>query len=290
MESIKKSALTSNPVYSENLSNKKEDLLEVYKIRNSSDAMMHMPDRYNKFKLVCDTLLQKGPIFIIKHNGKQMISLGPDLNMTMGTKEVLRRFKGEENEKTVLVPYAFADCQRFLVYLSKNYTDKDFNEYIKDLKETRDDFNKPFSAAGSREYIDATNTVGSPSLSTETIEKIPPFILKEIKETEEKLKSLKKMVDLYSNLTLQNKEKIEELQKTIDFTNPEEGADGANFHRSTSEEASFLVTGPSTESTFYKTAPDDDIKKCTDCNCTENECCSEDEEESWVDGKCLCCK
>lgn len=281
MEMLKKSVLTANPVYD-------SGILEVYKIRNSSDAQLHMPDRYSQFKLVCDTLLKKGPIFIIKREGKELVSLGPDLNMTMGKKQVLRKFKDQDKERMISLPYTFEDCQRSLVYLSKNYTDKDFSQYIKDLKDTRDDFAKPLSATSSREYIDATKITGAPS--NETIEKIPPFILKEIEETEEKLSVLKKIVELHTNLTLQNQEKIKELERTINFTNPEEGADDANFRRSTSEEASFLIKGPATESTFYKTAPDSDLKECIECTCTETDCCSEDEEESWVNGKCLCCK
>lgn len=287
MKILEKIAKTVNPVYVKESFDKKNDILELYKIEDIEDAKKYMADSYDKLKLLYETLLQKGPIFLVKYQGNILISVGPDLNISTGKKEVLRRFKDQDQEKVISIPVTFEECQRFLSHLFKNYKDEDFTKYIKELKSVREDFGITGGATSSREYIDAKKTKAESSI--ETVEEVPPFILKEIKKTEEKLKVLKEIVNLHTDLNSEKNEKIKELMRTIDFTNPESGSDEGNFHRSSGEEASFVITGPASESTFYRTAPDN-LKKCKDCDCTEEDCCSEDEDSYWVDGKCICCK
>ena len=223
-------------VYEKDGLKKRGDLLEVYKIKTDADAKRYMEEPYNKFKLVYDTLLAKGPIFLIKYNGEDVVRIGPDLNVTVGKKEVQRTFKDSEKEKTVKIPYTIEEILPFLNHVDRNYKDKDFQSYVKEFKEQNSDIFKFSSSWGKgREGLDAST------------EEVPPIILKEVEVTEKKLTKLKDLINLMKNKE-QNKEKITELTREIDF-DEETGTfvRTAPMIASNTEEATFLRTAPEKE-------------------------------------------
>lgn len=268
---------TVNPVYKKQGYKQIDDLLELYKINDSEDAQLYIGDRYGELKLVYETILRNGPIFLIKYNNKDVVSLGPDLNITVGKKEVKRTFKDSEEEKTILIPYTMKDVAPFLKHVDKNYKEDSFQSYMKELKEERDDLFKFSSSWGKgREGLDA-----APGVEL-AVEKVPPVITKELQETEKKLNKLKELINLMNQDKEQNKEKIEQLTRDIDFD-----IDTGTFVRTApmkagaEEEASFIRTAPEESAKFLRLAP----KECVNCGCTEEEC---SEGCECIEGKCYC--
>lgn len=268
---------TVNPVYKKQGYKKIDDLLELYKINNSEDAQLYIGDRYGELKLVYETILRNGPIFLIKYNNKDVVSLGPDLNITVGKKEVKRTFKDSEEEKTILIPYTMKDVAPFLNHIDRNYKEDTFQSYMKELKEDRDDLFRFSSSWGKgREGLDA-----SPGVEL-AVEKVPPVITKELQETEKKLNKLKELISLMNQDGEQNKEKIQQLTRDIDFD-----IDTGTFVRTApmkagaEEEAAFIRTAPEESAKFLRLAP----KECVNCGCTEEECAEGCE---CKEGKCNC--
>lgn len=268
---------TVNPVYKKQGYKKIDDLLELYKINDSEDAQLYIGDRYGELKLVYETILRNGPIFLIKYNNKDVVSLGPDLNITVGKKEVKRTFKDSEEEKTILIPYTMKDVAPFLNHIDRNYKEDTFQSYMKELKEDRDDLFRFSSSWGKgREGLDA-----SPGVEL-AVEKVPPVITKELQETEKKLNKLKELISLMNQDGEQNKEKIQQLTRDIDFD-----IDTGTFVRTApmkagaEEEAAFIRTAPEESAKFLRLAP----KECVNCGCTEEECAEGCE---CKEGKCNC--
>lgn len=268
---------TVNPVYKKQGYKKIDDLLELYKINDSEDAQLYIGDRYGELKLVYETILRNGPIFLIKYNNKDVVSLGPDLNITVGKKEVKRTFKDSEEEKTILIPYTMKDVAPFLNHIDRNYKENTFQSYMKELKEDRDDLFRFSSSWGKgREGLDA-----SPGVEL-AVEKVPPVITKELQETEKKLNKLKELISLMNQDGEQNKEKIQQLTRDIDFD-----IDTGTFVRTApmkagaEEEAAFIRTAPEESAKFLRLAP----KECVNCGCTEEECAEGCE---CKEGKCNC--
>jgi len=276
MDLLKVAVAVKNPVYKKQTFKKKDDLLELYKIEDRGDAQLYIGDRYDQLKLVYDTLLAKGPLFLIKYNGEDVVSLGVDLNLTVGKKEVQRTFKDSEKEKTILIPYTMKDIAPFLNHVDRNYIDTDLQAYMKELRGDRDDVFKVNSSWGKgREGLDA-----SPGVEV-AVEKVPPVINKELQETEKKLKKLKELINLINQDVEQNKEKIQQLTRDIDFD-----MDSGTFIRTApmktaAEEATFIRTAPEESAKFLRLAP----KECSDCGCTEEECAQGCQ---CKEGECYC--
>ena len=259
-----------NPIYKKTTFKKNDDKLELYKLSNLDDAARYSKEIYNRAPEIFKTLLINNPMFLIKYNDREVVALGAHLNMLVGKQEVTREFK-DTGEKNILVPYKEKEFTPFLNHLDRNCIDSDFKTYMKELKSERDDlFGKSASWGKGREGLDAgIEDSTEPAISQE---KVPPSIITEFKETEKKLQKLKELINLMNENSYQNKDKIQQLTRDIDF----DIATGT-----------FIRTAPmkvaTEEATFMRTAPD--VKKCSECGCTEEACmkgCL------CIEGKCKC--
>lgn len=254
-----------NPIYKKTSFKKNEDQLELYKLHNLEEAAKYSKEIYNRASETFKTLLAKSPVFLVKYNDQDVVALGAHLNILIGKQEVTREFK-DTGKKNILLPYTDKELVPFLNHIDKNCTDSDFKNYMKELKNERDDlFKKQASWGKGREGLDAgVEDNVEPAINQE---KVPPSIITELKETEKKLQKLKELVNLMNQNADQNKDKIQELTRDIDFD---------------IDTGTFIRTAPlktaAEEATFMRTAPDN--KKCPECGCTEDAC---------IDG-CLCIK